>query len=124
MIDIVTPFPTLLDFSFFAPLILRLALGMFMLNISREKTTEPQPALTPIEIIYRAFFIVAGISLIIGLYTQVAALIVIALMLISLFDIRARLIQNLKYRELILIIVIAFSLLFTGAGPLAFDLPL
>jgi hypothetical protein len=131
MLHLVTPFPFLLDFSFFAPLLLRLTLGIYMLSIGAtvakkivDTGTMPQPKLTIGEIAYRAVFIIAGVSLIIGLYLQVSALIVALLMLASIVDKRARILPELYRGEYTLLLIIAFSLMVTGAGPFAFDLPL
>ena len=74
--------------------------------------------------IFRALFIIAGISLILGLYLQISAILVAILMLSALADKRARLTTELGRTELSLLLVIALSLIVTGAGPFAFDLPL
>ncbi len=128
MFSIVTPFPFLLDFSFYAPLLLRLTLGIYVLSIGfaarKEGVLEGKPDLTPLQIIFRGLYILAGISLIIGLYTQISALIIIILAALALFD--SRLLPTTEHSrgELSLLLIIAFSLILTGAGPFAFDLPL
>jgi uncharacterized membrane protein YphA (DoxX/SURF4 family) len=131
MFHLVTPFPFLLDFSFFAPLLLRLTLGIYMLSIGFtvakgevKPEGEPQPKLSAGEMIYRALFIIAGVSLIIGLYLQISALLATLLMLGAIIDKRARIFPELSRGEYILLLIIAFSLMVTGAGPFAFDLPL
>lgn len=129
MFSIVTPFPFLLDFSFYAPLLLRLALGVYVLAIgfsARHKNVDMVTAeeLTAFQMLYRGIFIVAGISLIIGFYAQVSAIVVGLLMLVAISDARARLTTELNRAELSLLLVIALSIMITGAGPLAFDLPL
>lgn len=129
MFSILTPFPFLLEFSFFAPLLLRLALGLYVLAIGfsamhKNIPSEAKPALTPLQMIFRALFIIAGISLILGLYLQISAILVAILMLSALADKRARLTTELGRTELSLLLVIALSLIVTGAGPFAFDLPL
>ena len=68
---------------------------------------------------------VVGILLLIGLWTQLAALVVI-------LDLIIRLIRKIKNRSFLsngvnyylILLVMAISLLVTGAGFLAFDLPL
>jgi uncharacterized membrane protein YphA (DoxX/SURF4 family) len=129
MFSILTPFPFLLDFSFFAPLLLRLTLGLYVLAIGfsaihKNVPAEVKPELTPLQMIFRALFIIAGISLIIGLYLQISAIVVAILMLSALADKRARLTTELGRTELSLLLVIALSLIVMGAGPFAFDLPL
>lgn len=138
MFHVVTPFPILLDFSFYAPLLLRLTLGVYALAIgfsahhrnvtivaSSESTiTEVKPELTPFQMAYRGLFLLAGISFIIGFYVQISAIIIIILLLASIFDQRARLTPEVARVELSLLIVIALALLVLGAGPYAIDLPL
>ena len=128
MFHLVTPFPFLLDFSFYAPLLLRLALGIYILAIGfsarREGILQGKPPLTPLQLLFRALFVVAGISLVIGLYTQISALVVVVMMAISLFTERTWLTSELNRAELSLLLIIALSLMLTGAGPFAFDLPL
>ncbi len=149
MFHVVTPFPFLLDFAIFAPLLLRLALGFFILALgfsSRAKnavieetkvikdinnqtettvtTSVASSALSFGEIAYRFLFIVAGFSLIIGFYVQIGALIVALLIFVSIFDKKARLSEEIGMAELVLLLVIALSLITLGAGPYAIDLPL
>lgn len=120
MFNIVTPLPFLLDFSFYAPLLLRLTLGIYVLAIGFSVKSE----LTPLQMIYRGLFIIAGITLIIGLYTQISAILVAVLMIISLSHQSMRLTYELNRAELSLLLIIALSLVLTGAGAFAFDLPL
>ena len=128
MFSIVTPLPFLLDFSFYAPLLLRVALGVYVLAIgfsAKHKVDAEMPAeLSPLHVAYRAIFIAAGIALVIGLYTQIAAIAVALLMLAGITDQRARITTELNRAELSLLLIIALSLMMTGAGAFAFDLPL
>ncbi len=129
MLSIVTPFPFLLDFSFFAPLLLRLTLGIYVLAIgfsAKHKADVEIPVeLSPLHVAYRALFIAAGISLIIGIYTQIGAIVVVVLLMIAgISDKRARITTELNRAELSLLLVIALSLMITGAGAFALDLPL
>lgn len=131
------PFPELLSLGLLAPLILRVVVGGIFLNtgylkLTKEKqrwavfmnTIRLKPAkqfVTALGIIE----IVAGIMLILGLYTQYACLVLIVLVAKEWF---------VEYREDVLVVrdivfytlvgAILVSLLFTGAGFLAFDLPL
>lgn len=122
MFQVVTPFPFLLDFGFYAPLLLRLTLGVYALALgfSSQQGSE----LTPLQMVYRGLFTITGISFIIGFYLQISAIIIALLLLVSIFDRRARLTPEVARVELSLLIVIALSLLILGAGPLAIDLPL
>jgi len=117
MYHVVTPFPELLTFSFYAPMLLRIALGLYALAFvfsDRQQKKE----------IYRGLFLIAGISLIVGFYVQISAVIIALLFIISFFDSRARLVVETNKTEITLLITISLILLVTGAGPLAIDLPL
>lgn len=133
MYHIVTPIPFLLDYSFYAPILLRLVLGIYILAIGFsakhkslivQNTPQSRRELTGWEIAYRTLFIICGLALIIGFYTQIASIIVIILLLAAIFDTRARITHEMNRAEMSLLLVIALSLLLTGAGPFAIDLPL
>ncbi len=94
-------FPALLNYSFIAPFILRLTLGGILIYQTEKNFRGLVGAL-------------AGLLILLGLYTQVAAMVVIVTTLVS---------QQSKEQR-ILMIAIALSLLLSGAGFKAFDLPL
>ncbi len=137
MFHVVTPFPFFLDFAFYIPLLLRLTLGVYALAIgfsahhrnitiiasSESTVTEVKPELTPLQMVYRGLFILTGISFIIGFYVQISAIIIAILLLISIFDQRARFTPEVARVELSLLIILAISLLVLGAGPYAIDYP-
>ena len=130
-------FPDLLVFSLFAPFILRLTLGFIFIRFGGLTLSGDRhrlltifqkirvPNATFLVFVFGALEIISGVLLVIGLYTQIAALIagVISLILLlsklsgkpfgssgALFD--------------FVLFSIALSLLVSGAGFLAFDLPL
>ncbi len=127
-------FPTLLDFGLGAPTLLRIALALtliyFALNkLLRDRHNELQPfskismpgALSLFGIVEG----VSGILLLIGLYTQVAALAtIIVLVLTLLLKHKTKTFTENEPFLLSILTVIALSLLFSGAGFLAFDVPL
>lgn len=131
------PFPDLLAFGLLAPLLLRLALGVIFFGFgwSKLKKDRERKAMffETLELKPGAYYTVAfglielaaGILLVIGLYTQIAAL---AALLISIAAYRLKGKYPEKFQNdrcfFFLLIVIALSLLFSGAGFLAFDLPL
>lgn len=144
-------FPDLLNFGLFAPFILRLALGFFVgfLAVSRLKKSgrgasgremfggatvgadgeEGTIAKTQISEqrsqAYGILEIIVAVFLIVGLLTQVAALISIFLLLLERQARKSGGREwNLEKSAFVLAVVIAFSLLFIGAGFFAFDLPL
>lgn len=131
------PFPELLTYSLLAPFILRLVLGYLFINLGHLKLTSEKNrwtlSLETLKLKPAAFFvkllalieIVGGGMLILGLYTQIAAL-VLALITFGELYIEYKE-ESLLKRNLafyLLIFAISISLLFSGAGFLAFDLPL
>lgn len=130
------PFPELLALSFFAPLFLRVALGLVLFLTSfhqlidkREELSKRFNAVWPqygTKIVWTTGIIevVVGLSFIAGFYTQIAALIGI---LFSGFVIFSKKYKKVMHRDIsfyILMFAISLSLLVTGAGIFAFDLPL
>ena len=131
------PFPDLLSFSFFAPLLLRLALGVVFLDFGRHTLgkgrgqhgalfealglkygTHYTTALGVLEII-------VGLTLVAGLYTQIAAIVAFVLSLTAYY-LKGKHGAHIEHRRhlFFLTTIIALSLLLTGAGAIAFDLPL
>ena len=130
-------FPDLLTYHQIAPLILRIVLGLIFISFGYEALTGEkqrwQKVFEMIKLRPSAFFeklfglveIIGGIMLIIGLFTQVAALVFSIISLAELI---------IEYREpvllknsiffYLLLLTISASLIFTGAGFAAFDLPL
>ncbi len=138
MFHVVTPFPILLDYSLYAPVLLRLTLGFFILAIGFSSRQKPKADVVVVvdtettsnqefgfgEIAYRLLFVLAGFSLIVGFYTQISSIVVAILLLISILDKKARLTDEIGKVELVLLLVIAISLIVLGAGLYAIDLPL
>lgn len=130
-------FPNLLDLSFFAPLLLRVAAGLIFLVggyvalfVRRKSVIEcinvqipgTGKFLAPLEGIVG---LVGGALLVVGAWTQLAA-IALALLSLSSFIMKLRgakaLTESVTFY--FLMFVISLSLLLTGAGAFAFDLPI
>lgn len=113
-------FPSLFSWSELAPFLLRLTLGAVFIyssaRVLRDRSSPSrQKAVGTIEVI-------AGSLLIIGLWTQLAALVLVVDLLIRLIDRanrRAFLTDGVNYY--LLLLVMAISLLVMGAGFFAFD---
>jgi len=131
------PFPELLAFSQLGPFILRLVLGIIILDLgilkfkgekSRWLASFEALGIRPADLmlaIYAFIQAVAGILLVVGLYTQWAALVMIIFLGLELgVEWRAREILKRDLSFYLLLFVIALSLLVTGAGAFAFDIPL
>ena len=130
-------FPDLLTYNLLAPLILRVTLGLLFISLGYLELTREQNRWRIIFETIRfkpaAFWtklfgvieIVGGALLVIGLFTQIAALLFALISLAECYiENRAPVVLKRNIVFYVLIFVIALSLLFTGAGFLAFDLPL
>lgn len=131
------PFPELLVYSMVAPFILRVVSGLIFADLGylafrgeKERWADslailkiPRPGLA-VKVI-GIIEIVGGVMLLAGFYTQVAALVLAVLTFAESYveyknpDVLKR---NLVFYVMLFAIVL--SLLFSGAGAFAFDLPL
>lgn len=113
-----TIFPSLLTFGLLAPFLLRLVVGCVIFLFGKERYKSSYKWLS-------IFYFITGILLVVGLYTQIIAIVGILLLR---FDMWAeRKVSPISRQYIILDItlsVILLSLLFTGPGFMAIDLPL
>ncbi len=132
-----TVFPQLLNYHLVAPFILRVVLGFILVNLGYQKFKSERARwektfetlrLKPKEGFVTGFALIeilGGVALIIGFYTQIAALVFVVITFIELYIEQKE--EALIKRDAVfylLLLAIALSLLFTGAGFFAFDLPL
>lgn len=118
-------FPTLLAYQGFAPLIIRLVVGITLVYFGYEKTLGKGKSSGSNTKAYGIGEIITGVFLVIGLFTQLAALINVIILLIKIghkINHKAFLTDGINYYALLF--AMALSLLFTGPGFLAFDLPI
>lgn len=123
------PFPQLLVYGFYAPTLLRaaVALALFYLAYKQwrrrgEIAKVRSKAFPTVSIIFN---VIIGLGLFFGYYTQLAAILAIAGFIFGLW-------MNRRYPHIVifpgltikLLVVMCVSLLLTGAGALAMDLPL
>jgi uncharacterized membrane protein YphA (DoxX/SURF4 family) len=131
------PFPSLLVYSFFAPTIVRLAasgiffyLAWFHFKNRTEIIAELAPLLSrgvakAVLPIYVLVETIIALGLFFGFWTQVAALVGFILCFKILFMRRSlHGLVPLSRSTYIVVALICLSLLLTGAGAYAFDLPL
>lgn len=123
-------FPSLLVYSFFAPLVLRIAIAMVFAYLSyhafthRAATNHASFVGGQWSALLAALaYSTVGLLLLVGAYTQLAALAGMALLGTATFA-RHAAFAPLSKSSVILTFVVLGSLLLTGAGALAFDLPL
>ena len=135
---ITSTFPSLLDFSFLATTVLRVTLGFIFIWFAYSKFFKERHAriaffeklgLRPARVYFytiNSLEGLAGVLLVVGAYTQIAAIITGVLMTLAVV-IKWRKPSALPYNTIefyILLAVVSFMLVFFGAGALAFDLPL
>jgi|SRR3989344_2496599 len=130
-------FPELLNYSLLAPFILRVVVGLIFIDLGglifrseRQRWIASFEALglRPTNLlipIYALVQIVGGIMLIIGLWTQVAALALVIITGIELYiEWSAKEILKRDMVFYLLLFTISLSILLTGAGAYALDIPL
>lgn len=110
------PFPDLLVLSFFAPTLLRVAAAAAFLYAAYTLYQHGNKHGLVVALLFAV-----GAALLAGYYTQYAALAALVLLALELWQ---RTMRILPRSTLLLLVVICLSLLLTGAGALAFDLPL
>ena len=130
-------FPELFNYSIIAPFILRVVLGLIFLNLGSLKLGKEKPgwiaSMNILNLRPAGFFtsllgiieIIGGLLLIAGAYTQLTALILGVIALIELFiEYREESILKRDFVFYLLLTAICTSLLLTGAGLFAVDMPL
>jgi len=121
----VSLFPSLLTYSQVAPLIIRAALGITLIYAGYQKIKGRGTSSGSNSVIYGVAEIAIALFLVIGLFTQLAALLNAVILVIKLgFKAREGKFLSDGINYYILLLTMAISLMFTGAGFLAFDLPL
>ena len=130
-------FPSLLTYELIAPFILRVVLGALFINISilkigaeRERWSvffngfKMRPAIVFVWILATIEF-VGGVFLVFGFLTQLVALIFTILTFAELsIEFKEEVLLKRNIIFYLLVFVISLSLLFTGPGFFAIDLPL
>lgn len=117
--------PELYNFAYFAPLGLRLALGLIFLRQGVLIIARPNLLGLPLARLIGLFEFILGALVIIGLWLQ-PVLVLIILELIGYIFLRKVFNSRLawSYIEIFLMVMIALALIVLGPGLLAFDLPL
>ena len=131
-------FPDLFTYGFLATGVLRMTLGLIFIWFAYEKffyqRTERiaffeklgiKPAIVFFALV-TSVELLAGIGLVLGYYTKVAALITGTLMTLATFIkwYRPSALHRNTIEFYILLAILSFALIFLGPGAIAFDLPL
>jgi len=123
--------PAFLDFSSMAPFLLRLALGGIFLGYGLKELFQPKYLTagtglsTGLARLVGAWESLLGALLVIGLFTQIVALLAgLELIGYLLIRIKNKVQMPIPIDHLLVMLTIAISLLLLGPGLFAFDLPL
>jgi uncharacterized membrane protein YphA (DoxX/SURF4 family) len=132
--ELLNPFPALLDYRIFAPVLLRVAAGAVFIYLAYvHYQHREQVSSMNFPVIGRASWVgwfaviveaVIGIALAFGYYTQIASIVgVIAALKHVIWRNKYPSFFVLPRTTSLLLIAILLSLLVTGAGLFAFDIP-
>ncbi len=110
-------FPELLFLAPFSAFLIRVAVAVVLAMIAQRRIRSGESY----SVSLGAVEAVLALMLLIGLYTQAAALTALVLAIVSLFY---PAIRTAPRSTLALMAVMLLTLLLTGPGPFAFDLPL
>lgn len=116
-------FPSLFAFQLLAPFLLRITLSVviFYWTVSNFKSRK----LKTKDKIFNLIELIAGISIFIGAWMQVGALVVMIILAIRLYTkFRNKELFSNGINYYFILFIIALSLLLTGPGVFAFDFPL
>ncbi len=114
-------FPSLLSYGLVAPFLLRIVLAIVVLHFAYVHIQKK----SRIPVIFGTIQAISGFLLLIGLFTQVAALILViifGLLMVKQIINKAFLSDGVNYY--LLLFIIALSLIVSGPGAFAFDYPL
>ncbi|MEN9912684.1 MAG: hypothetical protein RLY66_92 [Candidatus Parcubacteria bacterium] len=118
-------FPALLSYEQLAPFILRVVLGLTLAYFGYQKVLGRGNSSGSNTKVYGGIEILVSVFLIIGLWTQVAALINAVILVIKLaLKIRHKEFLTSGVNYYVLLLAMAVALMFLGAGRFAFDMPL
>lgn len=118
-------FPSLLTYELLGPFLLRLTLGVTFAYFGYKRIKSQKENSNTRITVYGAVEIALAVLMIIGLYTQLAALVMALILVIKLvYKIKKRAFLTDGVNYYLLLLVMALSILVTGAGAFAFDMPL
>ncbi len=127
-------FPHLLSLSFFVPIIFRIACAVMFVALARHHIRERQSIIELLSPLIGkhcgwviqtlvALEVIVAVTLFIGWYTQIFA-IAASILALKLAIVRPTSLSPFGRTNSLLILVMAISLIITGAGGIAFDIPL
>ena len=118
-------FPALFTYEHVGPFIIRIVLGITLAYFGYKKVVHQGHSSGSNSKMYGAVEVFIALFLIIGLYTQLAAMLNAVILIIKLgFKSRDKALFTDGINYYILLLAMALSLIVTGGGAWGFDLPL
>lgn len=118
-------FPYLLTYEQLAPFVIRIVLGITLAYFGYQKIKGRGTSSGSNSIVYGAIEMIIAVFLVIGLFTQLAALLNAVILVIKIgYKIRDKAFLTDGINYYVLLLAMAIAVIFSGAGFLAFDLPL
>ena len=127
-------FPELLSYSLLSPFILRVVLGFVFLKFGLHVLSKKEPVVCKsllgnyhndsLNKLLGIVHTLAGLLLVVGLYTQIVSIFVFLSSLIFFVNTKSSKLSHQKPVFYVLLMVISISLLFSGAGAFGLDMPL
>ncbi len=128
-------FPQLFSYDFFAPTILRIMLGIIFIIYGFGKFMKPGMAekifftagIRPVKLwvkVIATLELISGLLLIIGFLTQLAAILTSLILIGAILKVRIKMGFMRGYDFELLLLVVSLSLLLLGPGAFAIDFPL
>ena len=114
-------FPDLLSYGLLAPFLLRLVVGIFFVRKGIDDAKKSRVVKEVWGRLLSFLEVASGILLIVGAKTQIVSIITLFLSIYAISKLKERGVEFYLY---LLLATISISLLFSGAGFLAVDLPL
>ena len=115
-------FPELLNFQIVAPFLLRITVGLFLIYLGYKRYKKPYN-------FSAVLYVIVGAFLVLGWYTQISAIVAILVLKLDFYldfwiNKSSKPISEETWALYTIAIVVLLSLLLTGPGFLAMDLPL
>lgn len=123
-------FPVLFDFSIFAVFLLRITTSLFFLTFglrlmrAARLFPEKRTVVKVVGFLYGSLNLLVAILLLVGMYTQIAAILGVLLAGLTLAQNITSPSTKSSQQVQLLLFVLCLSLLFLGPGWLAVDIPL
>ncbi len=117
-----TIFPQLLSFGFFAPLFLRVVASLYLIYLGKKRLSKQYKWAS-------VLYFLSGVAVFLGLYTQVTVILAVGMFKFDFYfdhwvNRKTTTLNPEMFFTYFMAVLIMLSLIITGPGAFAFDLPL